>query len=59
VRPLRAHRSDLPILVFTAQETDQFQMIGVDLVLIKSRASLDQLVGETMRRIDQLARQGR
>lgn len=59
VRPLRAHRSDLPILVFTAQETDQFQMIGVDLVLVKSRASLDQLVDETMRRIDLVARQGR
>lgn len=59
VRPLRAHRPGLPILVFTAQEADQFQMANVDLVLVKSRASLDRLVDETMRRIDQMARRDR
>jgi len=55
VGPLRMHRPRIPILVFTAQEADQCQMDGVDLVLVKSRASLNQLVDETMRRIDQAA----
>lgn len=54
VGPLREHGPHLPILVFTAQEADQCQMDGVDLVLVKSRASLDQLVDETMRRINQV-----
>lgn len=42
-----------------ADGSDTRQKGGTGLVLVKSRASLDQLVGETMRRIDQLARQGR
>ncbi|APR53188.1 PAS domain S-box protein [Sphingomonas koreensis] len=55
VGPLREHSPQLPILVFTAQEADQCHMDGVDAVLVKSRASLDQLVEETMRRINQAA----
>lgn len=51
VPSLRQRRSDLPILVFTAQEAEQCQTDGVDLVLVKSRASLDELVTETMQRI--------
>ncbi|HSX56708.1 MAG TPA: response regulator, partial [Sphingomonas sp.] len=48
---LRERQPALPILVFTAQEAEQCKMDGVDLVLVKSRASLDLLVSETMQRI--------
>lgn len=59
VKPLREHRPNLPILVFTAQEADQCQIEDVDIVLVKSRASLEQLVDETMRRVNQMTRQDR
>lgn len=48
---LRQRRLELPILVFTAQEAELCQTDGVDVVLVKSRAGLDDLVAETMRRI--------
>ncbi|EQB31878.1 ATP-binding protein [Sphingobium ummariense] len=48
---LRQRRPELPILVFTAQEAELCQTDGVDVVLVKSRAGLDELVAETMRRI--------
>lgn len=48
---LRQRRPELPILVFTAQEAELCQTDGVDVVLVKSRAGLDDLVAETMRRI--------
>ncbi len=48
---LRQRRPDLPILVFTAQEAEQCQTDGVDVVIVKSRASLDELVTATMQRI--------
>jgi len=38
-------------VVFTAQETGPAALEGVDQVLIKSRASLDLLVGAMMARI--------
>jgi len=49
---LRQRRPDLPILVFTAQEVEPHQLEGVDLALVKSRASLDRLVAEVMRMVD-------
>lgn len=51
VAPLRERQPDLPIIVFTAQEADQCSPTGADLVLVKSRATLDVLVNETMLRI--------
>jgi PAS domain S-box-containing protein len=53
VSPLRNSQPDLPIIVFTAQEAEQCGAAGVDLVLVKSRATLDVLVNETMLRISQ------
>ena len=51
VAPLREWQPDLPIIIFTAQEAEQCGSTGVDLVLVKSRATLDVLVNETMLRI--------
>lgn len=51
VAPLRERQPELPIIVFTAQEAEQCASPGVDLVLVKSRATLDVLVNETMLRI--------
>jgi hypothetical protein len=48
---LRQSNAKMPILVFTAQETGPLETAGADLVLIKSRASLDLLVEATMTRI--------
>lgn len=50
--PLRKQSSALPIVLFTAQEIDNGSRDGVDLVLVKSRASLDMLVREVLDRID-------
>lgn len=48
---LRRQHPHAPIIVFTAQEAESCASDQVDLVLVKSRASLDQLVAETLRRI--------
>jgi PAS domain S-box-containing protein len=45
---LRARSATMPIVVFTAQEVDAADLDGVDLVLVKSRASLDRLVADVM-----------
>ncbi len=52
VAPLRKRSSTLPIVLFTAQEVAAGGEDGIDLVLVKSRASLDTLVDEVMGRID-------
>jgi PAS domain S-box-containing protein len=52
VPELRQRRPDMPILVFTAQEVEPHQLNGVDLALVKSRATLDRLVTEAMRMVD-------
>lgn len=49
---LRKRLPDLPVIIFTAQEVDGVAGQGIDLVLVKSRASLDHLVHETIARID-------
>lgn len=46
VAPLRKRSVTLPIVLFTAQEVDGAPKEGIDLVLVKSRASLDTLVRE-------------
>jgi CheY-like chemotaxis protein len=51
VPELRLRRADVPIFVFTAQEVEPDQLKGVDRVLVKSRASLDQLATEVMEMI--------
>lgn len=51
VEPLRKRSPTLPIILFTAQETDGAPQSGIDLVLVKSRASLDTLVDEVRSRI--------
>ena len=51
VEPLRKRSPTLPIILFTAQETDGAPQSGIDLVLVKSRASLDTLVDEVRGRI--------
>lgn len=50
---LRQSDPAMPIVVFTAQEADPVEMEGVDLVLVKSRATLDRLVAAVMDRINQ------
>lgn len=52
VAPLRKRAPALPIVLFTAQEVGCAPDGGVDLVLIKSRASLDTLVGDVIGRIE-------
>ena len=56
VPELRLRWVDMPIFVFTAQEVEPNQLKGVDRVLVKSRASLDQLADEVM---DVIARRQR
>ena len=51
VAPLRKRSATLPIVLFTAQEVDGAPKEGIDLVLVKSRASLDTLVREVTDRI--------
>lgn len=46
---LRECNASMPILVFTAQETGVANYDGVDLVMVKSRATLDGLVDTMMR----------
>ncbi|AQR72841.1 ATP-binding protein [Sphingomonas sp. LM7] len=48
---LRQRNAAMPIIVFTAQEIDPVEVEGVDLVLVKSRASLDRVVDAVMRMI--------
>ena len=48
--PLRKQSGAIPIILFTAQEVDA-AVEGIDLVLVKSRASLELLVRETLERI--------
>jgi CheY-like chemotaxis protein len=52
VAPLRKRAPNLPVVLFTAQEVDGAPKDGIDLVLIKSRASLDTLVREVTDRIE-------
>lgn len=51
VAPLRKRSPALPIVLFTAQEVDAVSDAGIDLILVKSRASLDTLVREVTDRI--------
>jgi len=51
VAPLRKRTPSLPIVLFSAQEVDGAPKDGIDLVLVKSRASLDTLVREVTERI--------
>lgn len=51
VAPLRKRAPSLPVVLFTAQEVDGAPKEGIDLVLVKSRASLDTLVREVTDRI--------
>ncbi|WP_447765554.1 CHASE3 domain-containing protein [Sphingopyxis panaciterrae] len=51
VAPLRKRSPDLPVVLFTAQEVDGAPNEGIDLILVKSRASLDTLVREVTDRI--------
>src|SRR3546814_5429811 len=46
VAPLRKRTPSLPVVLFTAQEVDGAPKDGIDLILVKSRASLDTLVRE-------------
>lgn len=55
VAPLRKRSGAIPIILFTAQEIEGGAE-GVDLVLVKSRASLDLLVREMLDRIDRARR---
>lgn len=55
VVPLRKRSGTIPIILFTAQEAEG-KADGVDLVLIKSRASLDLLVREMLDRVDRVRR---
>lgn len=51
VPPLRKRSPSLPVILFTAQEVGGAPQDGIDLVLVKSRASLDTLVREVTDRI--------
>lgn len=51
VAPLRKRAPSLPVVLFTAQEVNGAPEDGIDLVLVKSRASLDTLVREVTDRI--------
>lgn len=51
VAPLRKRVPGLPIVLFTAQEVDAVSDDGIDLILVKSRASLDTLVREVRDRV--------
>jgi len=53
--PVIRQRPETAIAVFTAQDADPSRVAGVDLVLVKSRDSLDRLVGE----VERLARHSR
>lgn len=55
VIPLRKHSGTIPIVLFTAQEVAG-KPDGVDLVLVKSRASLELLVREMLDRVDRAGR---
>ena len=48
VAPLRGRSPAVPIMLFTAQEVEPAARNGIDLVLVKSRASLDTLVDQTI-----------
>lgn len=48
---IRAGNPSIPIIVFTAQEVNRGRLEGADLVLVKSRASLDQLVAAVLERV--------
>jgi PAS domain S-box-containing protein len=50
---LRGRNPSMPIVVFTAQETDPAAAEGVDLVLVKSRASLDRLVDAVLEMVNE------
>ncbi|MDO9369445.1 MAG: CHASE3 domain-containing protein [Sphingopyxis sp.] len=52
VAPLRKRTPGLPIVLFTAQEVDDVPNTDIDLILVKSRASLDTLVLEVTGRIE-------
>ena len=47
--PLIRKRPETAIAVFTAQDAEPSQLAGVDLLLVKSRDSLDRLVDEVGR----------
>lgn len=51
VAPLRKRSPSLPVVLFTAQEVGGAPKDGIDLVLVKSRASLETLVREVTERI--------
>jgi PAS domain S-box-containing protein len=51
VPELRQQCGRIPIILFTAQEVEQSATGGVDLTLVKSRASLDRLVAEVLERV--------
>lgn len=48
---LRADDPSLPIAVFTAQQVDGAAIEGVDQVIVKSRAGLDQLIDEVLAKV--------
>ncbi|MCD2325076.1 ATP-binding protein [Sphingomonas sp. IC-56] len=50
---LRDRSTTMPIIVFTAQEVEPGQVAGADLVMVKSRASMDQLVAKVLAIINQ------
>jgi len=58
VAPLRKRSLALPVILFTAQEVDAVADAGIDLILVKSRASLDTLVREVTERIEAKRGQG-
>jgi hypothetical protein len=58
VAPLRKRSPALPVILFTAQEVDAVADAGIDLILVKSRASLDTLVREVTERIEAKRGQG-
>lgn len=58
VAPLRKRAPGLPVVLFTAQEVDAVSDEGIDLTLVKSRASLDTLVSEVTERIEAKRAQG-
>ncbi len=58
VAPLRKRSPGLPVVLFTAQEVDAVPDAAIDLILVKSRASLDTLVREVTGRIETKRGQG-
>ena len=56
---LRQRSPTMPIIVFTAQEADPIETGSVDLVLVKSRATLDRLVDAVMERIERQGAQAK